>query len=257
VGKQHTIEINGQRYDALTGQKVSKTNGTFIDGVRRVPAVSRTQPNHVKAAKTQKSQTLMRRAVKKPSPKAVAPAAAKPSLQHFSTPVKRIEHAKSITKSHLIQKFHTSSDNNTVPAVAQAATPRSRSATAGVSAAISAINAPAQPIMQALSQARSHEQAKPRRVKRHERLARRLHVSPRLVSSGALALAIVVLGGFIAFQNMPNINMRLASSRSGVRAGLPGYHPAGFVIHGGIAYSPGQVAVTYRSSSDARKFTLF
>jgi hypothetical protein len=50
--------------------------------------------------------------------------------------------------------------------------------------------------------------------------------------------------------------MRVASARSGVHGSLPGYQPAGFGLNGAISYKPGQITVSYKSTSDNRSFQI-
>jgi hypothetical protein len=50
--------------------------------------------------------------------------------------------------------------------------------------------------------------------------------------------------------------MRVASTRAGFAAEMPGYKPAGFSFKGPIAYQAGRVSVTFKSNTDDRQFTL-
>lgn len=94
--------------------------------------------------------------------------------------------------------------------------------------------------------------------KRHKRVitkrpsASRRH---RLASVSTTALAVILLAGFLAYQNIPNISVRLASTHAGFNANLPNYRPAGFSI-GKFAYSPGHVSINFHSNSDGRHFAL-
>lgn len=62
--------------------------------------------------------------------------------------------------------------------------------------------------------------------------------------------------GFFAYQNAPNLSMRLASARAGLEGSLPSYSPAGFGLQGGVSYKPGQIELSYSSHSDDRSYKI-
>src|SRR5690606_23737838 len=108
----------------------------------------------------------------------------------------------------------------------------------------------------ALAKATSHQQSKVKKPKLKHRVAKKLKISPKLVSDGSFALAFLLLGGFFAYQNIPGLTMRLAASRSGVQGSLPTYQPSGFSLGKNIAYKPGQITINYYSNSDDRSYTV-
>ncbi len=69
-------------------------------------------------------------------------------------------------------------------------------------------------------------------------------------------LAALLIAGFIAYQNMPNLAMRVAAARAGFPATMPSYQPAGFALDGAIQYYPGQITVNFKSDSDNRIFSV-
>jgi hypothetical protein len=109
----------------------------------------------------------------------------------------------------------------------------------------------------ALAHAHAHEQPKHHPVKKpRRRIAHRLGMSQKVFNVGAGALAAILLLGFFAYQNVPNISMRIAASRAGFSAKLPSYKPTGFSFGGPIQYAPGQITVNFQSNSDDRNFHL-
>jgi len=110
-------------------------------------------------------------------------------------------------------------------------------------------------IENALARATAHEQTVHHKKKR-SRVARKLGVSSRAVAISSTVLAGVLLGGFFAVQNIPNLSMRVASARAGFNASLPGYNPSGFSFAGPINYNPGQVTVSYNSNTDDRNYKI-
>src|SRR3990167_5447927 len=67
----------------------------------------------------------------------------------------------------------------------------------------------------------------------------------------SVALSVVVLAGYITYLNYPSLSLRIAASRAGVDANLPGYTPSGYSFNGPIQYSSGRITVRFTSNSDA------
>lgn len=298
----NVIEINGKKYDAATGKllssqdaskvvkqapqtasttKTQHRSGISVDGMmgrRRTPT---TAP--AKATKqVQKSQTLMRSAVKKPSP-TVKPASA-PSITkaHLGQVKKRQQTAQEIkqnplishygdqasARSHVVKKIgHLPVKQPTaVPKPAPQHAPPTITHTAskvGKAASQGSVEkknlVAAKMIESALANATAHEQphvTHHHQTKRRHRIARRLGISARAVAISSTVLAGVLLGGFFAIQNVPNLSMRVAATQAGFDATMPGYKPSGFSFKGPINYSPGQVTVSFRSNTDSRQYEL-
>jgi hypothetical protein len=112
---------------------------------------------------------------------------------------------------------------------------------------------------QALARATSHEQPPVKISKRTSRAvknaAKKRKTNPkRRAGIAAGAMSLVLLGGFIAYQNIATVNMQISAARAGVKASLPGYHPAGFSANSFI-YSPGMVAVNYKGDNSSYNVT--
>jgi hypothetical protein len=108
----------------------------------------------------------------------------------------------------------------------------------------------------AMQNASSHEQSAPVHHKKRSKLSKKLGISSKAIAMSTAVLAGVLLGGFFAVQNVPNLSMRIAAARAGFAAEMPGYQPAGFSFKGPINYSPGQVTITYKSNSDSRTYDV-
>ncbi len=284
--RQHVIELNGQKYDALTGKVVTvaaalptepKRAVQHVDGfVRRKstteapkPArISRQAPATKVHQKTEKSKTLMRSAVKKPNQHKitakVAPVAATKAAVVPTPTIEaainrgRVFRANAIAQSTLIRKFNTSRDISPVKTAVVPVQP-----VPGHVPAIKSVATPvdqpaptASPFDVAIELANSHFQPKIRKVRGIERIAKKLHVKPRTLGLSGLGLVLLAVGSFWAYQYVPNVAMRVATARSGVSATLPAYHPSGFNLAGPITAVPGQVSINYKSNSDNRKFQV-
>jgi hypothetical protein len=309
-----TIEINGRTYDALTGKILSSTGkdtssakpvrpthhkapaaplrrGVIMDGVARRPAHATTrQPAHktsVPAAPaTQKSQTLHRKAVKKPGNTKPVPYVHSTSANMQSrveqsatgrglllkrVPDVRLSRALTSHKSGLVSKFGKATVNKpqlTSELVVQ---------TAPVSVTASKTDAPAAPppIQPAhskhttsqesskkfvfedhIKQANSHLLKPLKKESRRKRLLKSIRVSPKVLSAAAGVFAIVLLAGFFAYQNIPAVSMRVAANTAGFEGKLPKSIPAGYSFNGPVQAAPDNISLTYESNSDARRFIV-
>lgn len=269
--KTHTtIELNGKRYDASSGQilkqvtpnpKTSKkhvSENTHLDGIHMKSRSSHHSPK--KAAhshhKTERSHTLMRAVVKKPaeSPKESFTRVQRPKSRSGHDAA-RIQHALEIPKSPKISKFGLPRTKvRTVTKVLPVKEPPVSEPTVLYRSYAStlAVN----PFSKAIESATAHTLPKLKKPSLKSKTARRLKVSTKIVNLAASSLVVVVLGGFIAYQNIPNLSLRVAAAKAGVTARLPGYQPSGFSLRGPIQANAGQVTLTYRSNTDDRKFDV-
>jgi hypothetical protein len=83
----------------------------------------------------------------------------------------------------------------------------------------------------------------------------RFRLSRKVSSAISISAAVVIVGGFLIYQNVSNIHLYMASNAAGFQASLPGYHPSGFGL-GTVTASTGDVATTFTSNSDGRRYTL-
>lgn len=283
--KATTIELNGKKYDARTGKvlhaaqasvsrvKVSdkpaadKKSVGSIDGFSRRPTPARPKTTaHTVHKKAEKSKTLMRTAVKKPSAPAPKPAPTvarhRQPVAHIDIDPKRVSRAKAVPKSRLVSKFGTAqkplkSVTTALPVRPAPAEPPTPHLTAHRTPNISAHKSVHhKAIQRALDDATSHKQPRAKKTSRRHRLSHKLRVSTRTVNVAAASMAVLLLVGFVAYQNVPNLSMRVATARAGVNGTLPGYQPAGFGLAGPIQYQNGQIVLNYASRSDQRQFTV-
>jgi hypothetical protein len=103
----------------------------------------------------------------------------------------------------------------------------------------------------ALAHATSHTQP----LHKHKRASHHKNVTRRFSSLAAASLAVLLIIGFVSYQNAANIQIRVASSRAGINATLPKWEPSGFAI-GKFTYSPGTVAVNFHSNNGQHSFSL-
>lgn len=69
------------------------------------------------------------------------------------------------------------------------------------------------------------------------------------------ALAVAVLGGYMAYINMPSLSIRVAANSAGIDSDIP-YTPNGYSLDGPVAYSPGQLTIKYKSNSGGSGYSI-
>lgn len=285
MGTQHrdVIEINGKKYDAVTGRMIKEEHtsqtstaaaqtvtvtaarpaGAVLDGFTRRSPVKHTK-------QVQKSQTLMRNAVKKPvaHSKPVATSASPIHKPTAAPSVHRQQVAATTAKSPLVSKYGSNHAKSSVvkkvtalpvkhPVAHHVAQTPQHAPTPAVQSHKNR-QASALAVHKALAHASAHEQPAHHVQKRtkHRKLAHKLGITPRAMAVSTSVLAVVLLFGFFAVQNVPNLSMRVAAARAGIDAGMPGYKPSGFSFKGPIQYSSGQVAITFASNTDDRSYSI-
>ena len=209
--------------------------------------------------KIEPSHTLMRTAVKKPKvapkhslkahghtdklaqvPKHVV--SHKPSAHSVNE--RRLSHAKRINKSQAVAKF---SKTTASTFVAPKPAPKAPSHIAPPKPIAHHPKSTNDMLQQAIDHATSHRQPA---------IKKRMTRPKRIGSVAALGVASFILIGFVISQSMPTINVKLASAKAGIEAGIPGYQPAGYHL-GDLKYGAGVVAMNFNSNSDQdRKYQV-
>ena len=279
--KTTTITINGRLYDAITGMPVVNAAPATTAARRQAlqtpprqmsdiaprpdqpdsglstptppstpkpPAmtdmVARGVPPsaaNIHAHHTQKSTTLYRKSVKRPQ------AAAEVNFSPTRSPI--ISHyGSNVTHHPKLTAAAQQADEKIAPPLTHPAIAKVATHSASHHDARSSQELKEQLIRERLAQVDNHT-ATP--------VARRwFQHKPRLASILASTLALLVLGGYMTYMNLPMISMKVAASRAGVNATLPGYKPDGYSLDGPITYSPGQVNVNYKSNTNDSTFRL-
>jgi hypothetical protein len=245
MGKQ-TVTINGVIYDAQTGMAIGGDKREVQPAISFAPA-SKVHPAKAIHHTTQKSQTLRRQAVK----------------HIVTTPVvKKTTAVKPpITRSPAITKFAPHPVMTPKPAasarrvidIAPMSHPIAAKAAARIVATKKAMAPkPSQIIKQeaiaeALAKAPTH--------KTRDKAATR-RAKPRLMTIATASLALLLLGGYFTYLNMPNLSVRVAAAQSGINASYPGYHPDGYSIHGLVTYNDSSVNMTFAANGGPQSYTL-
>lgn len=272
---KNTLVINGKVYDAITGLPVAapdknpapiRTSITITDHIvtpSDVKAIARARsPHHAAGAHhtTRRSATLRRDVLKKPAAqtpsssirrKAQAGHVAKSEhISHFAAHPQPLQHraAQSAPKRHDISP-------------AKPATP------AIVSHTHAKVAKPAHQPHPKLSSRALKEQLIAERLasvdtpREHASLPRSKSRSlfarqPRVASLITASFAVMVLGGYFTYLNMPGLSVRVAAAQADVAATFPDYHPDGYRFTGPVAFAPGQVAINFEANGGTTGYTV-
>ena len=265
---KNVIEINGRRYDAATGRPVKssvKQSVRHIEGIAKAPTraeIRRAQ----RAAKevhqtTKKSVTLNRAATAKPAvPKQVqaapigemrTPARAREQLSERVSE-QRQQRAATTNKSAAIAKFAQNSAPAPVAPVAPVVPKIEETRPALTTQQVPQQTTKEQLIAEQLAKADDqHTTEKPKRS-----LKAFLKRRPKLVTTLATGASTLLVIAYVTYLNIPNMALRVAASRAGFEANMPGYRPNGFAFGGPISYSPGQITIGFQSNTDDRQFQI-
>lgn len=294
MASQHknTIEINGKIYDAKSGHLInghviqpsraqrSQSVDGFIKPAANKPVATpehhtqvtlkpKTKPSRQVTAShqkrtTQKSQILMRRVVKKPT---VAQKATEVhAVNHAVNSGERIVRAQAVNKSPYIHRYNSTNQTHIVKKSAplsvkeapgpnievRSTHPKAHAQTHKVVTPLKQ-HTPAVSASEALFNKALDNAATPKKPARHKRIRSK---SARRASMASGVTAAVLLAGFIAYLNWPNLNLRLASSQAGFTAEMPSYQPAGYRFSGPINYQAGKVTLNFKSNTDDRGYSI-
>lgn len=245
---QKTVTINGTVYDAHTGMPIEKIGTVTETKPTQHHRTSQPHPSQSIHRLPEKSKTLNRHVVEKKTPAAAAAMAPK----HVR---------RQVLKSSAITKFaphpvaakpraRTMSDIGPVthPVVAKAEQrlPSQNTVTNFAPKPSQVIKQEA--INEALHNAPSHTA----NHKQHKSTAKR----SRFMSIASAGLALLLLGGYFTYLNMPSLSVRVAAAQAGVNASYPEYRPDGYSLRGPVAYDEGQVSMKFAANGGPQNFSI-
>lgn len=254
-------------YDAVTGLPAAAPDATQPAPIETTPPVTSSAPalqrtratNHATSAhhKSQRSKTLRRDVLKKPAETAKVGAA------------RRRPQVGRVAKSDLISKFAPHPQPLQSKPQPRAASPRLditpvRQKPAAIVSAKHALVTPAAQVT--APAAAAHVSPKEQLIAK--RLAAVQETSAeqpkkqrgsgrsRALSIATASFAIMIIGGYLTYLNMPGLSVRVAAAQAGVAASFPEYSPDGYRFSGPVAYAPGQVTIDFLANGGTAKYTV-
>lgn len=260
--------------DGFVRKSVSKVSPNLAQNTKTSEIAARGQANTKPSAQsvhdgTQRTRTLMRNGVKKPVNKFTDKSArAQKSKTGYAANVEpqRALRAKSTSQHNKVDRFGVPKAQTTSKP-AQTAELVTRPVRANTSSSVTALAMPSmitsashqqleRLLDHALVRADAHKQALRGRFPGQSRW-QRLKLIPRWAGVGSVLLAVLLLGGFFAWQNVPQVSMKLAAAKAHINASVPAYSPSGFKFAGPISASNGAVTMRFIANGDSsRSFSI-
>jgi len=250
-----TVTINGTVYDAHTGLPV--TPDTTVHHVAPEPKVEKTvkkpTPSHAVHQRPQRSHTLNRRVVKGKVPVAASTQKQRARQHVAKSPAisKFAPHPADITQRPALAPV----PEPVTPPVQHPAIIKAQKEMAHAKAAQApTAPKPAQIIKQETT-AEALENA-PKHSQTHQQFKQPRGRFSRFMSVGSATIALLLLGGYFTYLNMPNLSVRVAAAQAGVDASYPDYRPDGYSLAGAVGYTQGEVSMKFASNGGPQNFTL-
>jgi len=79
---------------------------------------------------------------------------------------------------------------------------------------------------------------------------------PRLFSVASASFAVLILGAYVTYLNLPTISIHVAAAHAGIDASYPDYRPDGYRLSGLIASSDGEVSMKFAANAGPQNFTI-
>lgn len=237
---------------------------TIVDTEAAKPTATRiavhTTAQHTTPHKPQTAHTLMRNTVKKPSTSLKKQANVQGTLQHktpslitsktsaYSIAPQRLQRAQSVPRSEHVSRFSEGASHHVAITYAPIAVKPAPTKPVGVAApAPQPNNKPLDIFEQALANATNFREL-PNKAHFNKKVRR--HV----VSMASGILALFVIAGFLAYQNTPGLQVKVAGMKAGISTGLPNFAQAGFAYQGTTAKS-GKVTIGFTGNGNHYQLT--
>lgn len=239
---QKIITINGRNYDAHTGMPVDDSSepSSATKPAVSAPARPHTPHSSVHNTTTQKSHTLNRRVVKND----IAPRSHHQNVQKSPMVSKFASHPSGFKQHIIAQNPHVAVHEHPIVAKTN----------------------------QTLRQQKTIAAPKPSQIIKQEAIAEAMKQAPvkhekndvrpkkkrfsRFASIASASLALLLLGGYFTYLNMPSLSVRVAAAQAGLNASYPEYKPDGYKLTGPIAYSEGQVSIKFAANAGPQNYTI-
>ena len=231
--EKDTIVINGYVYDSNTGLRFHRDENTPL---------APTHHAHDVHQHTQKSSTLSRRYVQKDTIQpAVKTETKEPAVRHSIQ--KFAPHPVAVTQKKVISDIGPT-NHPIVSKISNQPTKASK------------------PALKPSDVIKREEIAKalaaPAKTKKSDivKVKKNQTKFSRFASLASASLAILLLGGYLTYINMPSISTRVAASQAGIDATYPSYKPNGYSLSGPVAYDNGTVSMNFVANAGPQDFTL-
>jgi hypothetical protein len=240
------IEVNGNRYDAITGQILNASN--------KARHSASTSKKRVIDGFVIGAHNAKNRASSKNVSKAAPAKTPAQKLHHRPQKTRTVRelHARTITQHVGVKRFGHFSQKNEVIHNSPVAKPKLHSRTpteivtpARVPSMVTSVSHQKLEKMldEALLRADAHKQMMGAKKQSRYSLSRFIK-GPRWIRYSLAGLAILFIVGTLVWRNLPAVAVHVASAKAGVQAAVPAYTPDGF-SYAKLHYVPGAITMQY------------
>ena len=106
---------------------------------------------------------------------------------------------------------------------------------------------------EAIKEAMERTSSKPRKQLKLKKQRGKLANFTRTATA---ALALILLGGYLTYLNMPTLSTQIASSQAGISAKYPSYSPTGYSLSGPVTYANGMVSMKFAANAGPLAYTI-
>ncbi len=274
---KNVIELNGKLYDTKHGGLVEdvvvssgKIKNQTIDGFvapkpqtvinpTKAQIFTPKTPKPIKYRQTgghhirhsqQKSVTLIRKSVKRPKTTEKAPDIA--PFHNKSRLHVRSDRASNTSKSPFINKYGNNSHGITkrTEPIAVVAPPQHKQ-----SIAHKTEHHPPKPVKAHVEPSKSEKLFTDALQKINPSVKQKPKKQSKAIKWSSGLAATLLLVGFIAYLNFPNLNVKLAGTQAGFSANMPGYKPSGYSFNS-TNQEAGKVTINFKSNTDNRSYAV-
>lgn len=272
---KNTLVINGKVYDAITGlpvaapgksPSIAHTAKLTVDPViapAEVKAIVRARsPHHAASAHrtTRRSATLRRDVLKKPASQPQSSSirrkaqtghiAKSEHISHFAAHPQPLQHGTALSS---LKRMDISPTKPVTSAIVTRTHAKVEKPVTAQQPTLSSRALKEQLIAERLASVETPRGHKPvSHPKRRSLFARQPGVASLITAS----FAVMVLGGYLTYLNMPGLSVRVAAAQADVAATFPDYHPDGYRFTGPVAFAPGQVAINFEANGGTTGYTV-
>lgn len=243
---KNSVMISGQEYDAVTGLPISHQPVPSAHQEKLATVQPVHKPASVLHSKPQRSITLHRKSTKKPVPQ-------KTTIHQRQQPV-RIDSIKQHADIRRFTPHQVTKTPHKVMDVSPVTHPHVAKAHA-----LSAAKAE-QPLTRQMISARDIKTEAVKKAVNETRkkppLKQRLQPRQRTMAVLSATFALVLLGGYFTYLNMPSLSVRVAAAQAGIDANYPDYRPDGYALSGPVTYSDGKVSMNFKANGGDQNFVI-
>lgn len=96
----------------------------------------------------------------------------------------------------------------------------------------------------------------PSKARRPLKLKKQRSKVTKFTRTATAALALVLLGGYLTYLNMPAVSTQIAASQAGINAKYPSYSPTGYNLSGPVTYDSGMVKMKFAANAGPQGYTI-